>query len=322
MPWWAGLSAVVMLAVLAVLAFLQSGLRQTVGAVARYAIVTTVLILAAIVVERFVERDHVAARRALDVRIGELTLRAIAPGSPLACLDATAGEAVETSCEKALFASPETIATAVSYVSARLSLLADFAEFEKTNKTATGGYGNNLVFNLRRAIEADRFGFVAHLLSYRDNCTPAVCDAFSLMRDTSRVAGNMRERTFDLLVERHAAIWPGRGETSENPTLSAAPASSSPTTSASASNPPATPAPAVTNYDFPSASSIPPVSIMNAEPSGPAPTASEEPERSTPARKPAPVASRRSGQKPGAPVPITPHSAPAAANTQPASAVR
>ena len=54
----------------------------------------------------------------------ELTARAIMPGSALACLDAMAGEAVESSCEKALFATPEATAAAVSYVGAQLSLLA------------------------------------------------------------------------------------------------------------------------------------------------------------------------------------------------------
>ena len=37
----------------------------------------------------------------------------IAPGSALSCLDELAGEAVETACEKAVFASPESVASAV-----------------------------------------------------------------------------------------------------------------------------------------------------------------------------------------------------------------
>src|SRR5215470_12971172 len=73
-------------------------------------------------------RDLDAERRALDARAFELATRALAPGTALACLDAIAGEAVEDSCEKALFASPEATAAAVSYVSAQLSLLAAATE--------------------------------------------------------------------------------------------------------------------------------------------------------------------------------------------------
>ena len=54
----------------------------------------------------------------------DLATRALAPGSALACLDTIAGETVENACEKALFASPEATAAAVSYVAAQLSLLA------------------------------------------------------------------------------------------------------------------------------------------------------------------------------------------------------
>src|SRR5262245_26653290 len=39
-------------------------------------------------------------RRALEQRVAELALRALSPGSPLACLDALAGENVEIACEK------------------------------------------------------------------------------------------------------------------------------------------------------------------------------------------------------------------------------
>src|SRR5438128_2395948 len=70
-------------------------------------------------------RDTSLARRALEARANELTLRALEPGSTLACLDGVVNPTIEDACEKALFASPEKIAAAVSYVDARLALLAD-----------------------------------------------------------------------------------------------------------------------------------------------------------------------------------------------------
>ncbi|MBI4273299.1 MAG: hypothetical protein HY659_01175 [Rhizobiales bacterium] len=311
MPWWAALIALVLFGVIGVLAVLRSGPRQTLGAIARYAMVVIALILAAGLLEHLTLRDRNTARRALDTRAGELTARAVAAGSPLACLDGTAGEVVETACEKALFASPETIASAITYVSARLALLADFDRLGNRE-----GKASTVISMLRSAAASDRFGLVAHLLSYRDNCTPAVCDAFGLIGDTSRVAANMRERTFDNLVDRYAATWHGRTEVIEK-------SPSTPTPGTPVATAPAV-APSSVHYDFPSAASIPPVSIMNAEPSGPPVSSAAEAEKTSPPTGRKPVATKRGDQKPGAPVSLVPvpPTPPAAANTTPGSAIR
>ncbi len=107
------------------------------------------------------------ARRALSQRYAELTAQALVPGSALACLDGAAGEAVETACEKTVFAGPQATAAAVAYMAARLTLLADglaFARHDDPDFAAT-------LAGLRRAIELDRFGIAAHVLAMRDGCT-------------------------------------------------------------------------------------------------------------------------------------------------------
>ena len=68
-------------------------------------------------------------RRALERRLNELSAQALAPGSSLACLDALAGDTVEAACEKALFVSPVSVASASSYVAARLTLLAGMTAY-------------------------------------------------------------------------------------------------------------------------------------------------------------------------------------------------
>ena len=73
--------------------------------------------------DRGAGRNDEADRRTLELRAEELTAHSLTPGSALPCLDAMAGEDVEAACEKALFASPLTVATATSYVEARLQLL-------------------------------------------------------------------------------------------------------------------------------------------------------------------------------------------------------
>jgi hypothetical protein len=238
------------------------------------------------VADRWTQDDIAAARRALDARAGELTLRALAAGSPLACLDGVANTTVEAACEKALFASPETIASAIAYADARIGLLADAT----AHVARDPGYAGTLE-RLRRGLEADRFGFVAQALATH-GCTAEDCPGLRLLRDPTRVVANLRERTFDANVVLHAAAW-----RPENATVAASPPPAVlPDAQAAAPSVP-TGVPVSSKYDFPSAASIPAVSIMNAEPAPkdepaataaaptPAAAAAPPPARPPPARR-------------------------------------
>jgi hypothetical protein len=122
----------------------------------RTMLVLIAALVGAVVVDHLVRREFAADRQGLDALTHELSARAIMPGSALACLDALAGDAVENSCEKALFATPEATASAVSYVATQLSLL-----LAAGNERARRGDQSTLA-NLRRSVELDRFGIVAH----------------------------------------------------------------------------------------------------------------------------------------------------------------
>jgi hypothetical protein len=246
--------------------------------------------------DHFARRDLAAAQRALDARGFELATRAFMPGSALGCLDAIAGETVEAACEKALFASPEATAAAVSYVAAQLSLLATARELGRHGETAPG------MLALRRALEADRFGVVAHVLAVRDGCAPDQCSAFAWLGDTSRIKVNLAERPFDARINTYAASWPAAGSRA----LASTPPSPAPSAAAKVPN----------NLYFPSATSIPPVNIMTAEPppaqrppqatTGAAESATPTPPRRPPqtnsqARPPSSAAPARAAPAPPAP---------------------
>ena len=250
-----------------------------------------------------------AQRRALDARLLEMTTRAVMPGSALACLDAAAGELVEASCEKALFATPEAVAASVAYVTAQLSLLADGSEYERRS----GADYESALAGLRRAVESDRFGIVAHVLADRDGCTADRCVAFGLLADTSQVSDNLLGHKYESYVSHHAAEWP-------QSVLSPV-AANAPSASPSSPSPAPPPAPLPTQNSasaavgkpnglyFPSSSSIPAVSIMNAEPTGaqqpgaaPADAAAKPP---TPvARKPAPATQQQAKRPPSVAPPV------------------
>jgi len=216
--------------------------------------------------DRMTQADKAAELRALRQRDAALTALALAPGSTLACLAGGAGEAVETACENAVFASAEAAAAAVTYTAARIALLKDAAAVPDT------GLAEALMPS-RRALELDRFGLTAHLLAEREGCTAERCAAFALLHETGAVKANLKAHAYDTYVARYAANW-GKSEPKDAPVAEAPPPAAGP---AVASVPePAESAghmPLSSKYDFPSAASIPPVSIINAEP--PLPKAAE-----------------------------------------------
>lgn len=197
-------------------------------------------------------RDRGAQRSALKLRATELTARALAPGSALACLDALAGETVQAACERAVFATPANVASAVAYVAAQYALLADMTAF---SRQSGAGIADDLV-PLRRGLEADPFGLVAHVLVRRDGCSSERCQGFALLRDPSHVRTNIIARTLQHYIDHYREVWARTPDVRP-----AGVADLAPTGTADPSK-----RKVPVNIDFPSAASIPPISIMNPEP--------------------------------------------------------
>ncbi len=271
--------------------------------VARVGVVVLGAVLGASLAWAFLDaasvRDRSAERRALEARAAELNAESLAPGSPLACLNGLAGDDVEAACEKALFASPSTVASATSYVAARFSLLADITAYIKGG----GGNINTVLLPLRHSLEADRFGFVAHTLAVADRCTSDRCAALSLLDNPGKVRANLSGLTLQRYLGHYLTVW---AQAPQTPVADAGAAGAQP------------PPRKFVDIDFPSAASIPPISIINPEPSGPPtaaaiaaatagePKAHEEPPAPRRAqRKPPPASS------PSAPPPQAAEEAPA-----------
>lgn len=252
---WVAAGAAVLFVIVCALAF---GWTRTKNVV-RISIVVLGAVLGATLAWVFLDaaskRDHDAERVALERRAAELNGQALTPGSALACLDGLAGEKVESACEKAIFATPASVASATSYVAERFALLAAMAAYAKH-----GGTGlDNTLLSLRRSLEADRFGFLAHTLAARDGCTSQNCAALAVLQNPSRVRANLNGETLDRYLEHYLTVW---NQPPDSPVADAAvpqPAAASQPGQHKVS----------VNIDFPSAASIPPISIMNPEPKGP-----------------------------------------------------
>jgi hypothetical protein len=296
-------AALVALAVLGVLAFRYAGSAGQAGLLWRGVLVVVGGILAWILVGRLPAWEPPTGRATLEARAAELTARAIAPGSALACLDAVANTVVEDGCEKALFATPEAVAAAVDYVDARFSLLAPSLALADRDPSY-----RPMLERLRRALETDRFGLVAHVLTTR-GCTVSECPDLDLLRDSTAVVANMKSRAFDMRVGAHALAWmPGatRGAVAAAPTPDGS--TLAPTTGTAPAHAAGTEAGGGTpgRFDFPSADSIPPVSIMAPEA---APTErAAEPKPAQPAKRPA--AQRQNGRDSASPAPQAQRAAP------------
>jgi hypothetical protein len=254
---WVAVGSAILLIVFCAIALFQTQLRLTLSPALRGGFVLVGAVLGgAIIWGGALSGGGGAERRALEMRAQRLNAAALVPGSPLACLDALTSESIETACEKVLFGSPASVASASSYVAAQLTLLSSLAVYAQRR----GGDIEDLLAPLRRSLETDRFGFVAHVLAVRDACTAQNCKTLALLRDPNRVRAHLAADMLDRYVDRYAALW---GSASDGPVAEAT--SAQPATTASANGPPHK----IVNIDFPSAASIPAVSIMNPEPSGP-----------------------------------------------------
>ncbi|WP_025036809.1 hypothetical protein [Bradyrhizobium sp. DOA9] len=286
-----------------------------------------ILLVALLRADRSVANGALTVITLLSIAIaGAATMRLYGPDAPsapaearaqaavsaslpaLSCLDDLAGDAVGAGCEKALFGAPDAAAAAVSYTAARIDRLTALGDVAAAEKSLTPD-----MKVLRKSIERDRYGLVAHVLVARDGCTQFDCAAFRSLTDQQQVAANMDSHLYDTLVARYAPIWNAPA---------AAPAM--PANAALAGLPPSTPTGKPTNAEFPSASSTPPVSIMNPEPTAsarqgaPAANAAAAPRApaAASAQAAAPAASSPQGAKkppaqkaaraPAAPVPLTP----------------
>ena len=224
----------------------------------------------------------------------------------LSCIDDLAGDAVLNACEKTLFGSAESSAAAVAYAAALITQLVEAGDASAVKNPSSE------FLALRRAVERDRYGLMAYVLTARDHCTPQACPAFRSLADSRQVAVNMDDHVYENLITRYTSSWNAPPQAQIAGGLGAG-----------AGLPPSMPTGKPTNAEFPTSASTPAVSIMAPEPAGPgtkpaAPAAARASAPGAAATAAAPTAPKKqaAAKRPpaAAPVSIAPAaSAPAAA---------
>jgi hypothetical protein len=324
---WIAAGSAALLLLLCVLAYFQAK-RLAANPPLRSGIVVAGAFLGALMtwasMDRAIVGGAAADRRALELRAQQLSAQVLQPGSALACLDSLAGESVAAACEKTLFASPAAVASASAYIAAQLTLLTNMTAFAGRDGTGLEASATPL----RRALETDRFGFVAYVLATRDGCSAQKCKALSLFRDANRVRTNLTNATVERYLEHYEPGWNAAPEVPLAEATQPPPA----TTASTAGQP----THKVVNIDFPTAASIPAVSIMNPEPNGPGAAAAsaanpngppaKHARKAAPAPNPNAAAAAASPANPPAvepiwpePMPVAPAGAPPAAAAAPAN---
>jgi hypothetical protein len=201
---------------------------------------------------RSAQSEKMAERQSFEQRAAALAVSARAPGVALGCLGGMAGEQVEAACERAVFATPDSVASAVNYVAAQIALLSEALDAERRNNADY----DTLITPMLRGLEADRYGIVAHVLLQRDSCAADQCDDLGLLRDPNRVRANLQDKPFNALVAKYAPSWATMrlGPVADFSRALPATVPGGPTG-----------VPVSSKYEFPSSSSIPPVNIMSSE---------------------------------------------------------
>ncbi|MGD9845938.1 MAG: hypothetical protein AB7U47_11190 [Variibacter sp.] len=196
MPLWVMATFLAILALFVVMTFVRGGLIGL-------TVLITLIALAVGTNWVLAELQRMHGRQALEMRLEKLRTYALAPGSPLSCLDGNANDAIEAGCEQVLFSRPENVAAATAYAASRISLLADGLKFAARQDPDF----EPRLDQLRSSLERDRFGIASHVLMANNGCSADQCDRLTLLRDPTRMRNNMRDNAFGSLLARHALAW-------------------------------------------------------------------------------------------------------------------
>jgi hypothetical protein len=249
MPLWAMAILLALLVIALAFAIARSGAARTLKGIGILVVLGFAAWVAWSLVGRSAQSERMAERQSFEQRAAALAASARAPGVALGCLGGMAGEQVEAACERAVFATPDSVASAVNYVAAQVALLSEALDAERRNNADY----DTLITPLLHGLEADRYGIVAHVMLQRENCAADQCDDLVLFRDPNRVRANLQEKPFNAFVSKYAPSWATMrlGPVADFSRALPATVPGGPTG-----------VPVSSKYEFPSSSSIPPVNMM------------------------------------------------------------
>lgn len=143
-----------------------------------------------------------AERKAIEDRAAALLSQTSQPGSVLACLNVSVVPVLDEACERTIFAEPQRITSAIALTSERVALLNDAANYSVREPAFADRFEP-----LRKTLEADPYGIVAHVLASEYKCIPESCSRLRMFKESERIKANLTYRKFDDLLVRHKESW-------------------------------------------------------------------------------------------------------------------
>jgi hypothetical protein len=120
----------------------------------------------------------------------------------LGCLNVSVTPLLDEACEKQIFAEPGRLASAVGMTAERIALLADATNFAQREPAFLDRFEH-----LRKSLESDPYGLVAHVFAIEHKCIPDSCTRFRFLKDTDKIKTNLTERKFDGLLAKYSPAW-------------------------------------------------------------------------------------------------------------------
>jgi hypothetical protein len=201
LPGWAFAAAGIAVVILFILMLRPRG-ESGVATLAQLALVAVVAGAAYFGLKQFEDNSRFVERKAIEDRAATLLSAANQPGSVLGCLNIGAMSVLDEACEKTIFAEPQRVASAIGVTADRIALLNDATTFSAREPAFLDRFDH-----LRKSLEADPYGLVAHIFATEHKCLPDSCPRFRILKDTDKVKANLTSRKFDGLLTKYKASW-------------------------------------------------------------------------------------------------------------------
>jgi|GEM_PF-2206153 len=201
LPGWAFAAAGVAVVVLLILV-MRPRAESGMATLAQLALVAVVAGAAYFGLKQYEDNSRFAERKAIEDRAATLLSQANQPGSVLGCLNPATLATLDEACEKTIFAEPQRIASAIGVTADRIALLNDATAYASREPAFLDRFEH-----LRRSLEADPYGLVAHIFATEHKCIPDSCPRFRILKDVDKVKANLNSRKFDGLLAKYKESW-------------------------------------------------------------------------------------------------------------------
>jgi hypothetical protein len=202
-PGWAVIAGGIGFVLLLILMFRPRGDGGSgVAVLSQLAIVAVVAGAAYFGLKQTEDSSRLLERKAIEDRAAALLVQSNQPGSVLGCLHVAATSTLDEACELAIFAEPQRVASAVGITADHIALLYDATLYAVREPAFLERFEG-----LRRSLEADPYGLVAHVFAKDHKCIPDSCTRYRILKETDKVKANLAAQKFEALLAKHKQSW-------------------------------------------------------------------------------------------------------------------